>query len=94
MHKHGQEGGVGRGRWGRKNPVEKPRNPNRLKSVGSLALCILLPHGGLCSATRAEPEALSVPFFSDGGVLSLTPPARSWAAMKAEGDLRCACRLP
>lgn len=39
---------------------KNPRNPNRLKSQGSVALCILLPGGTLRSATGA----LSVPFFS------------------------------
>lgn len=50
----------------KKTPTNKLRNPNRLKSVGSLALCILLPDGSLCSTTGAEPEALSVPFSSCG----------------------------
>lgn len=74
---------------------KKPRNPNRLKSVGSLALCILLPDGGLCSTTGAEPEALSVPFSSRGGVLSCTLlPAGNRTAMKAGRDLRCAHSSP
>lgn len=62
-----------------------PRNPNRLKSVGSLALCFVLPDGGLCSATGVEPEALfpSLLLFS-GGALSRTPhPAGNGAALKA-----------
>lgn len=58
--------------------------------MGSLAFCILLPDGSLCSTTGAEPEALSVPFSSCAGVLSHTPlPAGNRAAMKAGRDLMC-----
>lgn len=70
----------------KKKPPEKTHKPKKpiLKSVGSLTLCILLPDGSLCSTTGAEPEALSIPFASCGGVLSHPAlPAGNRAAMKA-----------
>lgn len=62
---------------------KKTRNPNGLKSVGSLALCFVLPDGGLCSATGVEPEALSVPFppaLLGGSSVSHPLSCRQWGS--------------
>lgn len=72
-----------RGRKKKKENNQKTQNPNRLKTIGSLALCFCLPDGGLCSTTGVEPQALSVPFSSGGEFVTCSLWYQNGAACRA-----------